>query len=128
MGDWGLTISGEESVECHGQDVDDAAQALPAPMERSQLLQHQVRVCERRDRLRAQQFSEQDDVVERHGHAASCERVPHVHGVAEHAESRRGIRLRRQKRVGHAAELTIVQRCREGWLDALGKRGQNDIS
>lgn len=114
-----FTFGGEEAVERLREDVDDARQILPPPVEPSHLPLHGRRVAQVRDVLRAQEIPQGEDVVEGDGHAAARQGMPHVHRVAQEHHARHLLRARGEPRVGHAPQLALIQRPFERRLHAF---------
>lgn len=102
------TVCGEEGVEGLREDVDDAGEALAAPVPCAHGGKDGAAIVEVRDSGRVEELSEEDDVVEGDRHAAAGEGVAHVERIAEHDEPGRHVCAGRQEAVGHAAQLALV--------------------
>jgi len=104
-------VGGEERVERLGEDVDYRGEVLAAPVEGGHLFQNERGVGKEGHGGRGEERGDQDDVIEGHRHAAACEGVAHIEGVAEEDEAPSVVCGCRQERVGHASEGARVQCC-----------------
>ncbi len=78
------TFRHEEQVERLGENVERGAVPFSLPMKASQPFQHRVGVCEGRDLLRAEQFGQQQHILESDCHASACHGMSHVCGVTQY--------------------------------------------
>ena len=108
------------------ENVDDRGKRFPVPVEGPQLFEHELGIGKIRYRLGGKEVAQEQDVVERDGHATARQGMPHVHRVAEENESRREIRAGREEGVGHASQPAPVERGCERWLHAR-REGRQDL-
>jgi hypothetical protein len=128
---WGtLTLGAEEVVQRDAQDVDRAGlrASCALPVLDSGADARPVAETELTGSERDECVGQQDDVVERDGHAAARERVTHVPSVAkkDDALAHACLTMRRQERVRHTPQPVFLQSAVHGGLE-LRRQLRNNV-